>query len=1094
MNAAGIDWVRIEIGWPEVEPVAPNGGTHSYSWSVSDRLLEAIATRRMELVAMPMATPAWARTARGEASACGRRSEVATERASDYGAFVAAIVDRYGPNGTFWASRPDLDPAPIRRYELWNEPNWNGFWCPEPDPEAYALVAEAGARQIRLHDPGASVIVGGLAALQDSKHEGGVLRGMAVDDFLDRAVARVPELPDLVDSIGFHPYDLDPAMNLSLIGWLRTKLEQSGFDEAKIALTEFGWRGGVGLGALTEASRAANYTAMTGMLTRTDCGVSALAAHTWQSPELDLNNSEHWWGIASPLTGLLHPSGNAYREQVALYEGRGLTPAPRDLIRVCGGDEPDQDGDGTPDPYDDYPIDPDQSDGSGEEAPPAPEVRPEIPRERPARVEDEFFGATIVTLPEFTKLGREFRAMAAAGILQARLRVNWSHIEPVGPADPSYDRLSRWGWMDRIILNLGLNGIGFSPSFGSIPAWVSPTGGDFDAEYAAFMRRFAERYGRGGSFWSENRHLDAAELAVRDYEVWQFGNQPAHAPDGDAGAADYAATYETVRTSIRSWDPGARILASLGELGEGGRAGGYLTRMVASKPGLRGGIDGVQVWAEHARTGGALESVMADVREGLDDSGNPDAPMLLSFGAPIAGPQAIPKPERVRLFEEGVASAVRGDCGVGGIFAHAWTTPESDPNNSYEWFGIADRETLELTPSGLAFRDLAAAFTGQGSVAPETTALHPCNGLPTDRDGDGTPDAADPDPLDPDVSAPIALPPARPAIVPGFQSPTSSRSAEFALSASGAVSFQCKLDSARWHPCGADPRFEALAHGTHELRARAVSDLGLVGEPATVSWEVDIEGPEIASVTGPTPISLDSRVVFEFATGQPAAATYCQIDGYPWTACSSPRVYGFVGDGLHDFRLKAVDELGNVGPVRLTVFEVRTQPGPARIEAGPAQGGFSGPLPRFAFAADFAARYQCRFDAGPWGDCEVLGEHQPAEDLVAGPHLFEVRGIGGTGKLGDSARRGFEVDTSPPELRIGVAKIGRRSVRFKLDTVDAAGVDAMYCRVDRRRETQCRPNFRAKGLKRGKHKLRVRAIDTVGNVQTQQLRFRIPKS
>lgn len=1092
MKAAGVDWVRSEIGWPEVEPTAPLGGQHSYSWAAADRFVEALSVRDMELLAMPMATPGWAASPDGAAQGCGRRSEVAQSRLDDYAAFVEAIALRYGPSGSFWASRPDLDPTPVRRYEIWNEPNWNGFWCPEPDPELFASLLKGAADRIHAVDPQAEVIFGGFAALQDSRHEGETLRGMAVDEFLTRAVAHEPGLAPAVDSVAFHPYDLDPDVNLSMLGWLRSKLEATGFQDAEILLTEYGWRGGLGSGALSEPLRASNYATLTGMLPRTDCGVSAVAPHTWNSAELNLSNPDHWWGIASPVTGLLHPSGQAYREQVALYEGRGPTPAPRALIEVCGAPEqPDQDRDGTPDSEDDYPTDPDRTAGSGEEPPAAPEEVPAEPRVRAPRVEDDFFGATLVRLPDdFTRLGEEFGAMAANRIDNARIRINWSQIEPVSPGSPDYTRLAGWSWLDRIVLKMGGAGIRLTPAFGSAPNWVSPSGAAFDSAYADFMRRFAKRYGRGGTFWSENRHLPGDDLAVRDYEVWQYGNLSAHAPDGVATPADYGQTYLAARSSIRGWDPSARVVASLGELGTGGRAGDFIRAMTQAAPALGGRLDAVSIWAEHSRTIEALDTVAVDVRRGLDDSGSPAAPMRISFGAPVRGPQAITESARAELFDRFASRAARSDCGIDGIFAHAWTTPESDPSNSYEWFGIADKLTAEPSATAIAYSAAAAAYTGRGEDAGEPGAVLVCDGRPPDRDGDGTPDPADPAPLDPQISTPTASPPPAPTIGQ-IPSPTSSRSVTVSLGATGATSFQCKLDSGRFASCGSNPTFTGLAHGPHELRVRAVDALGLVGAEAARSWTVDVVGPEITSVDGPNPVSLDSRVVFTFSSDDAQASSLCQLDGHPWEACSSPKVYGFIGDGAHDFRVKGTDPLGNTGPLRLTQFEVRTTPGIPSLESGPPEAGLAGASPEFSFAAEYSVSFECRFDQAEWRGCSGAGSHRPEAALPEGDHSFEVRAVGGTGKRSLPVARGFSVDATGPKTRLSLSRQTRRTTTFAIKANDAAGVSGSKCSLDRGKFKPCRAPHRVRGLRRGRHSLTLRARDSVGNISKQTIRWRI---
>ncbi len=802
MKAAGIDWARVEVGWPEIERNAPVGGEHSYTWGPADRLVAAFAGRGMELMALPMATPAWAGT---DAESCGRRSEVEAGHVGDYVAFVEAFVARYGAHGSFWNAHPELPRVPVSRYEIWNEQNWSGFWCDEPNPERYAEMLAGAADAIHVLQPDAEVILGGLAAFRTSAAENGVVRAIAADRFLARAIAHEPRLAGSVDAVGFHPYDNDPAMNLSLISWFRDRMNGLGMSGAEIVLTEFGWRSGGLAGAVSELLRATNYTRMTGEIARTDCGIGAVAAHTWQSSELDPDNPNHWYGIASPVTGRLHPSGLAYRDQVALFEGRGPAPAPRATIRACGASElPDQDADGTPDSHDDFPLDPERQTGNPDERPPDGRAPP--PAHEP-RAEATFFGVNVVQLPaDFMRLGAEYEAMHGAGIGIARQRIDWAQIEPVPPSDPAYPQRAQWFWLDRIMVNMARAGLSLRPSFGRAPAWATGTG--FGGEYAAFLARFAERYGDGGSFWAENRNLDESRFAVRDYEIWQYGNRDADAPGGETSPDWYAATYLEARAALGAAAPGARALVSLGEVGQGGRAGAFLRTMVAARPELAGAIDGVMLMADYSRSVDLIEGAVRELRYALDDAGGSDAPIFLGFGAPTAGTGAITEDQRAQLFADVAGRAVRGDCGVAGVFPHAWTTPESNGESQWHWFGIADKDDATLSPTAEAYRDVSATYRGYGSAPAPTTGVHPCG-------------AAEPPPAT-DTTGPALN-------VRVARKRASARAATVWVSASdpsGVDSIECRLNSRSWAPCAPRQRLRKLARGVHRLTVRATDELG----------------------------------------------------------------------------------------------------------------------------------------------------------------------------------------------------------------------------------------------------------------------------
>jgi len=809
MKAAGIDWARVEIGWPEIERNAPVAGQHSYSWAISDRLVTAFATRGMELMALPMATPGWAGT---NAASCGRRSEVAGQHVADYVAFAEAVAARYGARGSFWNARPELPRVPVTRYEIWNEQNWGGFWCDHPNPERYAEMLAGAADAIHALDPTAEVILGGLAAFRTSTSQDGAVLSMAADEFLARAIAREPGLAASIDAVGFHPYDADPAMNLSLTGWFRKRMNTLGLADAEIVLTEFGWRSGGPLaGSLSDVRRATNYARMTGEIARTDCGISAVAAHTWQSSELDPDNPNHWYGIASPITGQLYQSGRAYRNQVALYEGRGPTPAPRSTIRVCGASRPpDQDGDGTADENDDFPLDPQRQNGNHDERP--SEDEGPLPAHAP-RAEDAFFGVNVVQLPaDFSRLGAEYDAMDAAGIGVARQRIDWAQIEPVPPGDPGYASRTRWSWLDRIVMNMARAGLVLRPSFGKEPSWAA--GAAFSGEYAAFLARFAERYGSGGTFWSENSNFDESRLAIRDYEIWQHGNRDTEAPGGTTSPAWYASAYLEARAALSAVDSEARSLVSLGEVGQGGRAGAFLRSMVAARPDLAGSMDGVMLMADYSRTVDLIEGAVRELRYALDDAGGASAPIFLGFGASTSGSGSITESQRAQLFTDVVGRAARGDCGVAGVFPHAWTTPEQNPANQWHWFGIAGKDNAALSATAEAYRDVSLSYRGFGTEPPPTATVHQC--------------ASEPDTTGPALTVRVS------------RERASARGASVKITASdpaGVRSIECRLDQRAWSPCALKQRLRKLRIGGHRLTVRATDALGnLATENA--SWRV----------------------------------------------------------------------------------------------------------------------------------------------------------------------------------------------------------------------------------------------------------------
>src|SRR5215203_2701300 len=68
--------------------------------------------------------------------------------------------------------------------------------------------------------------------------------------------AAEPTLPDKVDAVAIHLYDLDPDGDISLIGWLRSKMAAAGLGAASVLVTEYGWHTQGGAGSVPEDLRA----------------------------------------------------------------------------------------------------------------------------------------------------------------------------------------------------------------------------------------------------------------------------------------------------------------------------------------------------------------------------------------------------------------------------------------------------------------------------------------------------------------------------------------------------------------------------------------------------------------------------------------------------------------------------------------------------------------------------------------------------------------------------------------------------------------------------------------------------------------------
>lgn len=209
--------LRVPAYWFQLEP-RPG----EYDFRAFDELVGDAAKRGIRVLPFAYGSPPWLRediarpphgTARGRAA---------------WAAFLRRLVRRYGPRGRFWDGWKRA--RPIRRWQVWNEPNFPVFWRPRPSPKGYARLLRVSSRAIRREDPRATIVTAGVAPV-----EGGTLPWV----FL-RRLFRFRGLGGAFDVVGLHPYGSTLRSVAYQVRQARLAMRRGGYRDRPIRLTELG--------------------------------------------------------------------------------------------------------------------------------------------------------------------------------------------------------------------------------------------------------------------------------------------------------------------------------------------------------------------------------------------------------------------------------------------------------------------------------------------------------------------------------------------------------------------------------------------------------------------------------------------------------------------------------------------------------------------------------------------------------------------------------------------------------------------------------------------------------------------------------------
>jgi hypothetical protein len=273
--------------------------------------------------------------------------------------------------------------------------------------------------------------------------------------------------------------------------------------------------------------------------------------------------------------------------------------------------------------------------------------------------------------------------------------------------------------------------------------------------------------------------------------------------------------------------------------------------------------------------------------------------------------------------------------------------------------------------------------------------------------------------------------------------------------------------------------FTDTTPGAPAIAANAAGRTGAI-LTAVVSSPPGGTPPETVLASAPSGLVGSSTATFTFSSNVGGVRFECSVDGSAFAPCTSPASFPNLADGDHVFDVRAVDASGNVDPTPAhAAWSIDTTPPGATITAGPRERTAAASAV-FWFAAERGSRLECSVDVRAFARCTSPAR---VSGLRAGRHTFRVRAADAVGNVDATPERWtWTVDRTPPQTTVVAGPRGVRSSRTATLFFRASERGGTFrCSVDGRRYAPCKSPLRLRGLARGAHTVRIRAVDMAGN-------------
>jgi hypothetical protein len=194
------------------------------------------------------------------------------------------------------------------------------------------------------------------------------------------------------------------------------------------------------------------------------------------------------------------------------------------------------------------------------------------------RVPQGFVGADLSsplypTLPPGSQLDQQLGLMAASGVENIRVTIDWATAQPYKSWSevPSGRRTefasangvpTRWGPIDQLVGLAAFHGLTVLPTVVDAPLWDGLRSHGLGhpipnkpGPYATFMKSLVQRYGPHGSFWTSQPRV----LPIRQWQIWNEPNLQSFWPM-KYFPGRYVTLLKAAHDAIKKADRGAQVV------------------------------------------------------------------------------------------------------------------------------------------------------------------------------------------------------------------------------------------------------------------------------------------------------------------------------------------------------------------------------------------------------------------------------------------------------------------------------------------------------------------------------------------------------